>query len=244
MSSLLEVNGLTKRFEGLIAVGGVDLELTAGGRVGLIGPNGAGKTTFVNCVCGDLRPSDGRVVFDGRDVTGRPSHALFAAGLTRTYQVVNPFPGLTVLGSASLGALVHGRDVRRAEELGRWALDRLELSGRVDALMSSLTIMEMKKVELARIMASRPKLVFLDEVLAGLRPTEVNWLLDVLRELATEQAWTVVMIEHLVGAVSDFCDRIVVFDEGVVIADGTPGEVLADDRVISAYLGDRWKARA
>lgn len=239
--SHLHVRGLGKRFGGLEAVAGVTFKVTPGERVGLIGPNGAGKTTFVNCVTGDLKPTSGEVVLEGSAITGAAPHSLFAKGLARTYQVANPFPALTALQSVALGALVHTSNVPEAEERGRVALHQLDLGSKVDTPMSSLAIVEMKKVELARVMASSPHLVLLDEVLAGLRPEEVTHLLDILDDLAAREGWTVIMIEHLMGAVRGFCDRAIVMNEGHVIADGDTEDVMADESVIDAYLGSKWK---
>jgi branched-chain amino acid transport system ATP-binding protein len=202
---VLELRGLGKRFGGLQAVRDVDLALAPGERVGLLGPNGAGKTTLVNCITGDLKPSGGDVLLRGERVTALAPHRLFARGLARTYQVVNPFPALTALESTAL---------------------------------------EMKEVELARILAGRPSVVFLDELLAGLRPSEMSALLDVLLDVAEREGWTVVMIEHLIGAIMRFCPRVVVMNEGRVIADGPAEDVARGDAVVDAYLGAKWRAHA
>lgn len=240
----LEVRGLGKRFGGLQAVRDVSFTAGDGERIGLLGPNGAGKTTLTNLVTGDIRPSEGEVLLDGERVTGRPPHQLFRRGLARTYQVANPFPALTVLDAVMIGGLAGTRDVGAARDAARSALQLLGLAGRTDTPMRSLTIVEMKEVELARIVAAGASVVFLDEVLAGLRPNEVDDLLDVVDELAREQGLTVVMIEHLVGAVLRFCERLIVMNEGAVIADGPAAEVARDDAVIDAYLGAKWRKNA
>jgi branched-chain amino acid transport system ATP-binding protein len=241
---VLELRGLQKRFGGLQALGDVSLALEPGERVGLLGPNGAGKTTLVNCVTGDLKPSGGDVLLRDEKVTGLAAHTLFQRGLARTYQVVNPFPALTARESAALGALAHTRDVRAAQETADAALLELGLHDKRDTPMRQLNIVEMKEVELARILAGRPSVVFLDELLAGLRPAEMSALLDVLLDVAARQGWTVVMIEHLIGAIVRFCPRVVVMNEGHVIADGPADEVARDESVIDAYLGAKWRAHA
>jgi branched-chain amino acid transport system ATP-binding protein len=241
---VLELRDLGKRFGGLRAVSGIDLTLEPGERVGLLGPNGAGKTTLVNCVTGDLKPSEGDVLLRGERVTGLAPHRLFARGLARTYQVVNPFPALTALESTALGALAHTRDVAAAPDAADAALRELGLAAKRDTPMRQLNIVEMKEVELARLLAGRPSVVFLDELLAGLRPAEMSTLLDVLLDVAAREGWTVVMIEHLIGAIMRFCPRVVVMNEGRVIADGPADEVARDDAVIDAYLGAKWRAHA
>jgi branched-chain amino acid transport system ATP-binding protein len=241
---VLEVERVDKRFGGLRALSEVSFTLEQGERVGLLGPNGAGKTTLVNCITGDLKPSAGEVRLRGERVTGLRSHRLFARGMARTYQVVNPFPALSARESAALGALAHTRDIKAAEDVADEALDQLGLQAKRDTPMRELNIVEMKEVELARILAGRPTVVFLDELLAGLRPSEMSALLDVLLEVAERQRWTVVMIEHLIGAIARFCPRIVVMNEGRVIADGPADDVARDEVVIDAYLGAKWRAHA
>lgn len=240
----LEVRGLGKRFGGLRAVREVSFTARQGERIGLLGPNGAGKTTLTNLVTGDIRPSEGEVVLDGRTITGLRPHARFRLGLARTYQVANPFPALTALDSVMVGALAGTSDVARARATAEDALGLLGLRAKAGTPMNRLNIVEMKEVELARIIASGASVVFLDEVLAGLRPVEIGELLDVVEEVAREHGLTVVMIEHLIGAVMRFCRRIIVMNEGAVIADGPADEVARDDAVIDAYLGAKWRKHA
>jgi branched-chain amino acid transport system ATP-binding protein len=243
-SPLLELRGVGKSFGGLRAVRDVDLTVHEGERVGLLGPNGAGKTTLTNLVAGDLKVSAGGVFLRGESLGKAPPHARFRRGLARTYQVANPFPAMTALESATLGALVHTKNVKEAEAAGADALAMLQLSHTLSTPMRELNIVEMKEVELARIVASRPSLVFLDEVLAGLRPTEISDVLDVVEALASRHNWAVVMIEHLIGAVMRFCDRLIVMNEGQVIADGPSEDVARNEAVIDAYLGSKWRSHA
>jgi ABC-type branched-chain amino acid transport systems, ATPase component len=240
----LETRGLGRRFGGLRAVRDVSVTIRDGERVGLLGPNGAGKTTFTNLVTGDIKPTEGEVILDGERVTGFAPHQLFHRGLARTYQVANPFPSLTTLDAVMIGAFAGTRDVTAAASAARDALDLLGLGHRCATEMRNLTIVEMKEVELARIVASGASLVFLDELLAGLRPNEVGDLLEVLDRLAAERSLTVVLIEHLVGAVMTFCERLIVMNEGAVIADGPAAEVAHDKTVVEAYLGAKWRKDA
>lgn len=241
---LLQLREVGKNFGGLQAVRDVNLTIESGERVGLLGPNGAGKTTLTNLVTGDLNVSVGDVLLRGSTIRKKPPHERFRRGLARTYQVANPFPAMTVLQSAALGALVHTRDVKAAEAAGADALSTLQLGRIQSTTMSELNIVEMKEVELARIVASQPSVVFLDEVLAGLRPSEITDILDVVEALAAQHHWAVVMIEHLIGAVMRFCDRLIVMNEGRVIADGPAQDVAHDEAVIDAYLGAKWRRNA
>jgi len=241
--TLLEFSDVHKRYGAHHALRGLSLSVPSG-TVGLLGPNGAGKTTLTNLVAGDLKVSHGDILLRGEAIRKVPPHHRFRRGLARTYQVANPFPAMTALESATLGALVHTRNVRNAEAAGAEALGMLQLSHTADTPMRELNIVDMKKVELARIVASRPSLVFLDEVLAGLRPSEIGDVLDVVEELAHRHNWAVVMIEHLVGAVMRFCHRLIVMNEGRVIADGPAADVAHDEGVIDAYLGSKWRSHA
>lgn len=241
---LLRLQGVGKSFGGLKAVRDVNVTIGEGERVGLLGPNGAGKTTLTNLVAGDLKVTAGDMFLRGTTIRRAAPHDRFRQGLARTYQVANPFPAMTALESATLGALIRTSNVREAEAAGAEALAMLQLSHTASTPMRELNIVEMKEVELARIVASRPSIVFLDEVLAGLRPTEIADVLDVVESLARQHRWAVVMIEHLVGAVMRFCDRLVVMDEGRVIADGPADAVAHDEAVINAYLGSKWRSHA
>lgn len=236
---MLRVTSMSKRFGGLAAVEDVSFEVSSGERVGLLGPNGAGKTTLTNLVCGDLRPTSGSVHLAGEDISSLPPHRRFRLGLARTYQIANPFPVLTARDATALGALAHTRRTSDALEVADAELVALGLGAKRGTPMSELTIVEKKLVELARVLAGGAKVLVLDELLAGLRPDEIDPLIDVMRATVSERSMAIVMIEHIMGAVMKFCDRLIVMKEGVVIADGAIAKVMADPAVVDAYLGRR-----
>jgi branched-chain amino acid transport system ATP-binding protein len=233
---MLAVDRVGKRFGGLVALSEVSLDVEPGSIVGLIGPNGAGKTTLFAIVAGFLAPTAGRVLFEGRDVTAAPPHERARLGVARTFQIVQPFAGLTVAENIAVGA--HLRHARRAEALARAAevARRVGLKAELGKPASALTVAGRKRLELARALATEPKLLLLDEVLAGLNPSEIRDMTPVIREIR-DGGVTILMIEHVMQAVMDLCERVHVLSQGRLIAEGAPAAVCAAPAVIEAYLG-------
>jgi branched-chain amino acid transport system ATP-binding protein len=236
--ALLEVQGLTKRFGGFMALNGVTIAVKPGERFGLIGPNGSGKTTLINCVSGALQADGGRILFDGREITGLPAHRRTRLGLVRSFQIPKPFGSMTVLENLDipLEYAAHERsDVADADAME--ILRAIGLESKAHLRPAGLTQIEMRKLELARAMAARPKLLISDEAMAGLSHAEVDDILAILFGLS-ERGITIIMIEHIMRAVMRFSERIVVLDAGEVIAEGTPDEVVRNPAVEKAYLGE------
>ncbi|MFV0437470.1 MAG: ABC transporter ATP-binding protein [Desulfopila sp.] len=233
---LLEVENLTKLFGGLKAVNSVNFTVQDNEIVGLIGPNGAGKTTLFNLISGVLSATTGRIVLNGQELTGTPSYKRSLAGIGRTFQVVRPFE-MTVLENVMVPALTRTRNIREARRKAAEVLDRLGLSTFADTMPGSLTLAQRKRIEVARAMATEPSLLLLDEVLAGLNPTEVAENIPLIRELR-DKGVTIIFIEHLMDAVMKVSERVLVMDQGSLIASGTPAQVTSNEQVIKAYLGE------
>jgi branched-chain amino acid transport system ATP-binding protein len=234
--AILTVSGVSKAFQGLRALHDVGFEVSRGEILGVIGPNGAGKTTLFNVVAGALRPDGGRVLLDGRDITGAPAHRVARAGLVRTFQLMRPFASMSVLDNVRIAAMTRSRSeagARAAEVVTRVGLDRWR-----DARAGTLPTAGLKRLELARALATRPRVLLLDEVLAGLVPAEREPVLDLLAGLRERDGMTMVFVEHIMAAVMRLSDRVLVLDQGSVLTTGTPREVTADPRVIEAYLGE------
>jgi branched-chain amino acid transport system ATP-binding protein len=236
--SLIELNGVTKRFGGLTAVNDVTFNVEAGEIFGLIGPNGAGKSTLLSCLAGDLRPNAGTVHFDGRDTTGLPADRMCRLGLGRTFQIPRPFPQLTVFENVLVAATfgdprIHGDDVTaRAIEM----LDYVEFPRPVTTIASQLNAVQLKRLDLARALASKPKLLLLDELAAGLTSGELASMAALLRRIRGDGV-TILMVEHVMRLILQLCDRLSVLQYGEMIAHGDAASVARDERVREAYLG-------
>jgi branched-chain amino acid transport system ATP-binding protein len=241
MMALLEVAGINKSFSGLRALRDVSFSIEEGGVSGVIGANGAGKTTLFSIVSGALRPDSGVIQFAGNDVTHIEANRLCARGLARTFQVAKPFPELTVLETIRVAALGKCKDMRGATEQAEAVARRFGLGDKLGRLGRNLSVLERKRLELARAYATGPRLLLLDEVAAGLRPAEVEDLVGIVRSV-TEEGITVLMIEHVLPAVFALARHVVVLDQGHVIAQGDPAYVARDPAVISAYLGSEYAA--
>lgn len=239
MTPLLEIQGLARRFGGLRAVDGLDGDVAEGEILGLVGPNGSGKTTVLNLVTGAIRPDAGRILFAGRDIAGFRADAIARLGIGRTFQLVRVMPGMSLAENVAIGA-IFGTDPCSPAEAQRRApalLALVGLDGRGAEPGSRLTYIDQKRLELARALALRPRLLLLDEWLAGLNPTELEEGVALIRDLAAEGI-TIVMVEHVMSAIRALCHRVLVMNAGRAIAAGPPEVALADPAVVSAYLGD------
>jgi branched-chain amino acid transport system permease protein len=235
---LLRVKGLSKSFKGVRALAGVDVEVRRGEILGLLGPNGSGKSTFINVVSGHYTPTAGHIEFEGRSLNGLPAHRIAGSGIARTYQIPRPFAHLSVLQNVAI-ATMFGGAVRDPADAQRQAMRWLEFTGleaKRDARPEDLNLHQRKFLELARALASRPRLVLLDEVLCGLTPGEIDDAVALIRRIR-EQGSTIVFVEHVMRAVMALTDRIVVFNHGELLAEGAARDVMQRPEVMSAYLG-------
>jgi branched-chain amino acid transport system ATP-binding protein len=233
---LLSVQNASKRFGGVLAVDSASLTVNAGSITGLIGPNGAGKTTLFALISGFETPTSGRVAFQGADIGALAPHQRASLGIARTFQIVQPFAGLSVRENIAVGA--HLRRARRDEALAKAEAvsKRVGLAGQLDAPASGLTIAGRKRLELARALATEPKLLLLDEVLAGLNPSEVRDVIPIIQDIR-QSGVTVLMVEHVMQAVMSLCETVFVLAQGRIIAEGSPAAITRDANVIEAYLG-------
>ena len=238
---MLELQNVTKTFGGLRALDDLSISVETGEVLGLIGPNGSGKSTAFNVVTGSLKADSGTVTFDGDDITGLPSHRISHKGVARTFQVVRPFPHLTALENVLVGRLYGGEgDAKSAESIehGMQVLAEVGLDAKADLKAGSFTILERKWLEVGRALATRPKLMLLDEFMAGISASEVHHAVDLVKSINATGV-TVILVEHIVKAITEACDRVVVLDAGRKLAEGTVDEIVNDPDVIAAYLGSR-----
>jgi branched-chain amino acid transport system ATP-binding protein len=236
--NLLQVNAVSKSFRGLKAVSDASFEVPEGSINALIGPNGAGKTTIFNMVAGVFPPDAGKIEFMGKEIQGLRPDQVCSAGIGRTFQIVKPFAGLSVLDNVVVGSLLRSRNVWDSRRHSLEILEKLGLSPKRDLPASSLTLPDRKRLEVARALATRPKLLLLDEVMAGLRPTECDQMVEVFRGLNRTDGLTILLIEHVMRAVMALAQHIGVLHHGEVIARGTPEEIVRDPAVLASYLGE------
>ena len=237
MTPLLSVDGVCKHFRGLLAVDRVSFDVAPGEILAVIGPNGAGKTTLFNMIAGMLAPDDGTIMFDGERIDGLAPDAVCRRGIGRTFQLVRPFPALSVEDNVVVGALLRRHDVASARRHAVAVLERLDLLDKRAQPAAALTLPDRKRLEVARALATGPKLLLLDEVMAGLRPTETDRMVAILKELNNDSGLTILLIEHVMRAVMALARRIVVLHHGAAIAEGPPDAIVRDPAVIHSYLG-------
>jgi branched-chain amino acid transport system ATP-binding protein len=237
---ILEVKGLVKQFGGVAACADISLALRRGEIVGLIGPNGAGKTTLFNCIAGYTTPTAGKVYFSGEDITGWPAHRVAQLGIGRTFQIIKAMPNLTVEENVMIGAFCRSDDRRVARKEAREILELLDLAAHAGTSPADFPIATQKRIELARALATKPRLLMLDEVAAGLNPLEITEITHALQRVREEKDLTLLLTEHVMEFVMAVCQRIVVMAAGKKIAEGPPEEVARERKVIEAYLGEKY----
>ena len=236
MTPLLSVEAVSKRFRGLLAVDRVSFVVPAGAIFAVIGPNGAGKTTLFNMIAGALAPDDGAIAFAGRRIEGLPADAVCRRGIARTFQIMRPFPALSVEDNVTVGALLHLREIEAARMRAHDLLRRLDLFEKRRRIAATLTLPDRKRLEVARALATAPRLLLLDEVMAGLRPTETDRMVAILKAL-NRDGLTILLIEHVMRAVMALASQVLVLDHGTAIAEGAPQAVVRDPAVVQSYLG-------
>jgi branched-chain amino acid transport system ATP-binding protein len=237
MSALLSLSRVSKRFRGLVAVDAVSFDVPEGVIFAVIGPNGAGKTTLFNLIAGAMAPDDGSIAFAGQPIDGLAPDAVCRRGIARTFQLVRPFPALSVEDNVIVGALLHHHDVDTARARARAVLKRLDLFDKRHQIAATLTLPDRKRLEVARALATEPKLLLLDEVMAGLRPTETDRMVATLRDINRDSGLTILLIEHVMRAVMALASHVLVLDHGVAISSGAPEAVVRDPAVVKSYLG-------
>ncbi|MGB5843690.1 MAG: ABC transporter ATP-binding protein, partial [Anaerolineales bacterium] len=235
--ALLEANEITKRFGGLVAVGNLSLSVDKGQILGLIGPNGAGKTTAFNMISGFYKADEGEIIFDGKEITDLRPDQICKLGLTRTFQVVKPFPNLSVLDNVMVGAYNRTNDRRESRKKAEEIIEFLGMQEMIGMTAGSLSVAHRKRLEVAKALATDPKIILLDEAMAGLRPTETDEMIELVRQIS-RQGIALLLVEHVMKVIMSLADRIVVIHHGEKIAEGTPQQICQDKAVIDAYLGE------
>lgn len=237
---MLEVKNLVKEFGGLVANGDISFELRRGEILGLIGPNGAGKSTLFNCIAGYYKPTDGNILFEGKDITGWPPHQVTREGIARTFQGMKIMPNLTVEENVMIGAFCRTGNRQIAQKEAREILNLMGLTGEAEVLPTGLPIAAQKRIELARAIATKPKLLMLDEMAAGLNPFETKEIIQTLQKIKEEKKLTLFLTEHVMEFIMTVSERVIVMAAGKKIAEGSPVEVARQEKVIEAYLGERY----
>jgi branched-chain amino acid transport system ATP-binding protein len=235
--TILTVENITKRFGGLVAVNDLSFSVEKGEILGMIGPNGAGKTTAFNMISGYYRPDEGRVIFDGHDITGRRPDQICKLGLARTFQVVKPFPQLSVLDNVIVGAYNRTNDKQEAKQRAQEVIEFLGMANMSTQPAGSLPVAGRKRLEIAKALATEPKMILLDEAMAGLRPIETDMMIELVRQIS-KQNIALLLVEHVMRVIMSLADRIVVIHHGEMIVQGEPQAVVRDKAVIDAYLGE------
>lgn len=241
MKPILEVKRVYKYFGGIRALDDVSLSLSSGELVGVIGPNGSGKSTLINVITGFIKPEKGSIIYMGRDITGLPPHRTVSIGIVRTFQITRPFKELSVLSNVMLGVLFKERNVEKAREKALEILKWLNLESRKEVVCKDLTIPDQKKIELARALALEPKVLLMDEVLAGLHIEDAKKILDIVHALRKEKDITILIVEHRVKLLAEVVDRMIAMNAGKVISEGPPSEVLNHPEVVKVYLGEGYE---
>ncbi|WP_119066583.1 ABC transporter ATP-binding protein [Aggregatilinea lenta] len=234
---LLEVRNITKRFGGLVAVNDLSLSVNQGEILGMIGPNGAGKTTAFNMISGYYKPDEGQVIFNGQNITKRRPDQICKLGLTRTFQVVKPFPQLSVLDNVIVGAYNRTNNKQEAQQKAHETLEFLRMGSMSEQLAGGLSVAGRKRLEIAKVLATGPKMILLDEAMAGLRPKETDEMIELVRQIS-QQGIALLLVEHVMKVIMSLADRIVVIYQGEKIAEGEPQAVVQNRAVIDAYLGE------
>jgi branched-chain amino acid transport system ATP-binding protein len=237
MRAILSVDAVSKRFRGLLAVDAVSFEVYRGDIFAIIGPNGAGKTTLFNMIAGSIAPDEGTITFEDARIDGLTPDVICRRGIGRTFQIVRPFPAMSVEDNVLIGALAQHPDIRAARDRAQEILRRLDLFDKRTQLASVLTLPDRKRLEVARALATGPKLLLLDEVMAGLRPTETDRMVAILANINRESGLTIVLIEHVMRAVMTLARRVLVLHHGAAIAEGAPDAIVREPAVIQSYLG-------